>query len=194
LTSADATVAELLEQLAEATPSPGGGTAAGLVGAVAAALTEMVAAFALARATEGQDSLATLRGHAGALRARLLRLAEADAHAYQPVLDALALAHDDERRAATLRAALSAAAEVPLEIAAASAEVAELAATIMQTSGNGLLLGDASAALTFAEAAVGAAARLVELNLQATPKDQRLQQAATAAHRAALLRSNRALR
>lgn len=191
MTLADATVAELLEQLAAGAPAPGGGTAAGLIGAVAAALTEMVAAFAQTRTTTPEESLTQLHSRAGELRARLLELADADTRAYQPVLDALALTREDEQRAAALRAALSAAAEGPLEIAGASAEVAELAATIAQAPGGQWLLGDASVALTAAAAAAAAAARLVELNLKATPDDPRLQKATTFARRAAELRVER---
>jgi formiminotetrahydrofolate cyclodeaminase len=190
MTLADATVAELLEQLAAATPAPAGGTAAALAGAAAAALTEMAAAFALARGPKQDDeSVAALHNRAGVLRAQLLALADADAVAYRPVLDALALARDDERRAPALRAALSAAAEVPLAIAEAAAEVADLAVTIMWEPGNRLLFGDASAALTIAEAATGAAAALVELNLDATPDDSRRAQATKLSCRTAELRA-----
>jgi methenyltetrahydrofolate cyclohydrolase len=187
MTLADATVTELLEQLAAGTPSPGGGTAAGLLGAIAAALTEMAASFALARTDAPNESAAALHSRAGVLRSELLRLADADSRSYQPVLDALTLARSDERRASALRAALSAAAEVPLEIAAAAAEVAELADTIMQAPSNHLLLGDAGAALTIAAAAADAAARLVELNLDNAPEDRRLGAAARYARSAAEL-------
>jgi formiminotetrahydrofolate cyclodeaminase len=190
MTLADATVAELLERLAAGTPAPGGGAAAGLAGAAAAALTEMAAAFALARGPKQDEaSVAALQNRAGVLRARLLALADADAVAYQPVLDALTLARADERRAPALRAALAAAAEVPLAIAEAAAEVAELAVTIMWEPGNRSLLGDAGAALTIAEAATGAAAALVELNLDATPDDPRRAQATKLACRTAELRA-----
>jgi methenyltetrahydrofolate cyclohydrolase len=191
VTLADQTVAGLLEHLAAGTPSPGGGAAAGLAGATAAALTEMAAAFALARADRQDPSVLALHDRAGVLRAQLLGFADADTRAYQPVLDALSLRDDDERRAAALQAALSAAAEVPLDIATAAAEVAELAATIMRAPGNRLLLGDASTALDIAEATVSAAATLVELNLDGTPDDLRLEQARALARRATELRTQK---
>jgi formiminotetrahydrofolate cyclodeaminase len=181
---ADATVAELLERLAAKTPAPGGGTAAALAGATAAALAEMAAAYALTRAGCDGEGMTALQRRAGALRARLLELADADTRAYQPVLDALALERGDSGRAPALRAALSAAAEVPLEIAAASAEVAELAAASAQAPGNEPLAGDASAAALIAEAATRAAAALVELNLERSPEDPRLGRAAALARRA----------
>jgi formiminotetrahydrofolate cyclodeaminase len=187
VTLADMTVSELLEQLAARTPSPAGGAAAALAGAAAAALTEMAAAFALARAAEEEGSMAAVHGRAGALRAQLLGLADADMVAYQPVLDALAMSRADQQRASALSAALSSAAEVPLEILAASTEVAELAAEIMLAPGNRLLSGDVSTALALADAACRAAARLVEMNLDATPDDPRLRQATLLADRAAEL-------
>jgi formiminotetrahydrofolate cyclodeaminase len=191
---ADATVAELLEQLAAKTPAPGGGTAAALAGAAAAALTEMATGFAITRSGADGERMATLRDRASALRARLLELADADLRAYQPVLDALALERGERRRSAALGAALSAAAEVPLEIAAASAEVAELAAAAAHAAGNEQLLGDACVAVIIAEAATHAAAALVELNLERSPEDPRLQAAAALARRAtASRRSNRRL-
>jgi hypothetical protein len=100
------------------------------------------------------------------------------------VLDALALERGDGRRPAALRAALSAAAEVPLEIAAASAEVAELAAASARIPGNEQLAGDAGTATVIAEAATRAAAALVELNLAGSPADPRLELAAALARRA----------
>jgi len=181
---ADATVAELLERLAAKTPAPGGGAAAALAGATAAALTEMAAAYALTRPGCDGEGITALHRRAGALRERLLELADADARAYQPVLDALALDRGDSGRAPALRAALSAAAEVPLEIAVASAEVAELAATSARAPGNEPLAGDASAAALIAEAATRAATALVQLNLEGSPEDPRLPRAGALAQHA----------
>jgi formiminotetrahydrofolate cyclodeaminase len=106
-------------------------------------------------------------GAAGAaeLRARALALAEADLTSYAPVLAATT----PEARAV----ALSEAAEVPLAIVVASAEVAELAAGVAR----GSKAGDAATGALIAAAAARAAAHLVELNLARTPRDPRLEQA-----------------
>jgi formiminotetrahydrofolate cyclodeaminase len=181
---ADTTIAELFDQLAARTPAPGGGAAAALAGAAAAALTEMAVAFALARADADGERLAATADRARELRVRLLELADADGRAYQPVLDALGMERENSRRAGALAAALSAAAEVPLEIAAAAAEVAELAAASVQAPGNEQLLGDAGAAAIIAEAATRAAVTLVELNLAGSPEDPRLRAAAALVQRA----------
>jgi methenyltetrahydrofolate cyclohydrolase len=170
--------------LAAGTPAPGAGTAAALSGATAAALSEMVASFALTRTSAGDPELVSLRDRATALRTRLLALADDDLSSYAPVLDALALPSADASRAAAVSGALSSASEVPLEIAAACGEVAELAGAIADAPGNGALAGDASAAILLACAATCAAARLVELNLAGTPRDPRAGQAAALAKRA----------
>jgi formiminotetrahydrofolate cyclodeaminase len=167
----DATVIELLDQIAARTPAPGGGAAAALTGATAS-LVEMAAAFAADR-HGADDNLVKVRNRATILRARLLELADEDALAYQPVIDALALPRSDPQRAGKLKAALSAAAEPPSQIATAAAEVAELAVTVATAPGNEHLLGDATTAGMLAEATTKAAARLVELNLERSPGDVR---------------------
>ncbi|GAA5167247.1 hypothetical protein GCM10023321_59700 [Pseudonocardia eucalypti] len=147
------TVAGFLEELAARRPAPSGGAAAALTVATAAALAAMAARFARA------EELIALAGPADELRARALRLADADAVAYADVL----AARDPERK----RAALRAAAAVPLDIAAAGAQVAELAARLA-TQGNRNLVGDARTALLLAGAATRSAAELVEINVGPT--------------------------
>jgi formiminotetrahydrofolate cyclodeaminase len=174
----DLTTAELLERLAARTPAPAAGSAAALAGALAAALVEMVSAFALTPG-EGDDApSAQLHRRAAALRARLAELADEDIASYEPVFGALELDVDDPRRASALADALSGAANVPLQIARAAAEVGGLAAEVAQAGVGAHLVGDARAAVTIAEAAVAAAASLVELNLAASPNDERARTAA----------------
>ncbi len=175
---ADLTLAEVLDRLAARQPAPGGGSAAALTGATAAALTEMAAAFAGAG-----ERLLQLRGRASDLRGRLLVLADEDTRSYAPVLEALALERSDPERAQRVHGALAAAAEVPFAIAIAAAEVAELAAEVARV-GSDQLIGDASAAVVLAEASARAAAALVELNLQHALDDVRLARARESAQRA----------
>ncbi len=182
-----ASVGEVMGLLAARTPSPGGGSAAAITAATAAALTEMAAGFALARAPD--RVLTELAGRAAELRARLLELADADRDSYQPVLAALALPHGEPLRAAALREALSSAARVPLEIAAGAAAVAELASTVAGAPGNDALAGDAGVAIILADAATSAAAALVCLNLEGAPEDARAADAKALASRAAGLRA-----
>ena len=161
--------------MAERTPAPGGGSAAAWCGALGAALTEMAAKFA-------QDDEAASR--ASALREQLLGAGEADMRAYEPVLDAMRLPADDPARDERLARALSAACETPLAVARAAAEVAELAAAVA-ARGKASVRGDALAGAVLAEAAVRAAARLVEINLDGRGDDPRLAEVAELRKRAA---------
>jgi formiminotetrahydrofolate cyclodeaminase len=185
---ADATLEELLARIAAREPAPGGGSAAAVAGATAAALVEMAAAFALGRPGTDDERMARTRERAAVLRRRLLELADADRRSYEPVLEAMRLSRDCPQRGQAMRAALAAAAEVPLAIAREAAEAAELGATVAET-GSPQLLGDATAAVLLAEAAAAGAARLVELNLTGAPEDERLWEAAECARRAGLARA-----
>jgi formiminotetrahydrofolate cyclodeaminase len=113
---------------------------------------------------------------ARALRAQALELAERELTAYAPVLEASRLPKDDPTRSERLQGALSDAANSPLEIARAAAEVADLAGELAAT-GNRSLEGDANTGAELARAACRAAARLVEINLSARPDDPRLAEA-----------------
>jgi methenyltetrahydrofolate cyclohydrolase len=166
---------DFLAAVAERTAAPGGGAGAAAGCAIGAALAEMAARYA------GREAVVA---RAAELRAEALRLAEADADAYALVLDALQLPPDDPRRGPRLRAASSAAAEPPLAIAEAAAEVADLARGVAR-DGRPHLRGDALAGADLAAGAARAAARLVEINLERFSDDPRLARARTAAARAA---------
>ena len=182
------TVAQLLSLLAAREPAPGGGSAAALAGAIAAALTEMSVAFARGRPRANDHRWAAAGHRAAALRAELMALAEADRSAYGPVLAAMALPAQNADRAPRLRAALSAAAQVPCSVAARAAELAELGAGIAR-DGSPHLKGDAITAVLLADAAAGAGARLVALNLHSQPEDERLREVELHVKRAAAARA-----
>ena len=142
---------------------------------MAAALIQMAAAF-----TDGREEVGR---RAGELRDRALELAEIELHAYEPVLEALRLPHEDPARADRVRAAREQASESPLGIAHVGADLAELAAELART-GNRNLAGDAIAGALLAEAAAQAAARLVAINLTDGPAVREAADLATRAHAA----------
>ena len=72
-----------LDQLAARTPTPGGGGAAAVTGALAAGLVAMAARFSVRQLT-GADDLAD---RADELRRRATDLVDLDARAYQAVLE-----------------------------------------------------------------------------------------------------------
>lgn len=180
----DLTVAEFLDAVAEQTPAPGGGGVAAVVTALAAALVAMAARFSEAK-QPGVFTAAAQR--ADVLRVEVAALADADAAAYGGYLAAVRLPREPDPRARSvaIRFASDAAADVPLAIITAAAEVAELGAWLAR-EGNMRLRGDAAAAAVLAAGAAGSAARLVQENLSGTPQDPRLQTAADLTARAVL--------
>jgi formiminotetrahydrofolate cyclodeaminase len=169
---------DLLAELAERTPAPGGGCGTAWGGAIGAALLEMSALYA------GDGTVAA---RASELRAELLALGEAERTSYLPVLAAYGLAPEDPDRRRAIAAALSQASDPPLAIARACAEVAELASAIA-VAGKRELGGDAVAGATLAEGACQAALRLVELNLAADVEDARLAEVVAVGRRAIVAR------
>ena len=99
---AELTVRDLTERLASRAPTPGGGSASALGGALAAALVEMVCELTAGRpGYDAVDPIARQIGTAaGELRVSLLEAAEEDAAAYDRVADARRLSREtDEAQA-----------------------------------------------------------------------------------------------
>jgi formiminotetrahydrofolate cyclodeaminase len=151
----DLTVRDLLDATAGRTPSPGGGGAAALTTALAAALAGMAARFGDGAEAERADTL----------RAAVAPLADADAVAYRAYLAATRLPRDAPGRADAVAAARRETIAVPALIAEVAGAVAELAAGLAR-SGNPNLHGDATAALHLAAAAATAAAELIAANVR----------------------------
>jgi formiminotetrahydrofolate cyclodeaminase len=122
----------------------------------------------MARREGDEDPEREQRGErAAAIRGAALVLAQRDMDAYRAVL-ALRSGGDVSAR----RAALAAAADPPLEIARAAAELTRLAAEAHAGSRGGVR-GEAATAAVLAEAATRAAAAIVTFNLAGDPGDPR---------------------
>jgi formiminotetrahydrofolate cyclodeaminase len=161
---ADRALGAYLEAVAERTPAPGGGAAAAVALALAAACCAMAARFSERQLPDAAE----IAEAADTIRARALHLADEDANAYEAVLAARRLPAQlpvAERQEA-MADAMAMAVAIPHEISELGAELARLA-TQVAAAGNQNLLGDALAAVLLAEAAAGAAATLVEINLAA---------------------------
>jgi len=155
-----------LDAAAAAAPTPGGGSAAALAGALAAALTQMVAGLTIGRkkyADVAGQAQAILE-RAGELRAQLTAAIAEDAAAFEVLMQAFRNKDlDAAARAAAIEQATLGAAEVPLRVARLSLEAARLAQTIAQV-GNLNAVTDAAAGALLARAAVQAAALNVRVN------------------------------
>jgi glutamate formiminotransferase/formiminotetrahydrofolate cyclodeaminase len=165
-------VSGFLASVASSNPVPGGGSVAAHAGALAAALTQMVAGLTIGKkkytAVDSEMKEAALK--AVALGNQLTSLVKRDAEAYALVSEAYKLPKEPAdaaaRRSETVTNALLKAAEVPLETARAAVEVAQLAALVAE-KGNTNAVTDAGVAALLAAAAAKGAAYNVRVNVQA---------------------------
>ncbi|HEX3194014.1 MAG TPA: cyclodeaminase/cyclohydrolase family protein [Streptosporangiaceae bacterium] len=170
----DEPVRGFLDQLAARTPTPGGGGAAAVTGAMAAGLVAMAARFSARQLSEAGD----LADQADELRVRVAQLADTDAQAYAAVLEAFR--RPGEAEAAQRQEALLGAALVPLEIAGIGARVAAMAMQVAE-AGNPNLRGDAVTGAVLAAASARSAACLVDINVELGGLDPELSQRAAQA-------------
>jgi len=156
------TIDDFLEGLGSSAPAPGGGAASALAGALAAALSEMVAQLTVGRPRFQQvdDAMRAAIAQARSLRAELLALVADDERAYAAVSAAYRLprAAEDEqaRREAAIQDALAAAMGPPQRMMECGCAVLALASEVA-AQGNPSVVSDACCAALLGEAAVRAA-------------------------------------
>jgi glutamate formiminotransferase / formiminotetrahydrofolate cyclodeaminase len=165
-TSAE-TLESFTERLAARTPTPGGGSASALAGALAAALGEMVLAYSIDPKAPAED-LATTRASLEEGRRRFLVLVGEDSRAYEGVRAARRARKEksgDSAAEAAYREALREAAGVPLETARrAHGLAAQLAGVGPRTKA--ALASDLTSALALFRAAQEGALANVAINLR----------------------------
>lgn len=168
----DMPLRQFLGALASGTPAPGGGASAALSVTLGAGLCAMAARLS-ARQLAG-DKTSELTNQAERILAAAASLLQDDAESYGRVITAMRsrAGADPAVRERAVAAALSDAANVPMDIIALGAEVARLAARLA-AGGNPSLRGDAVTAALLAEAGARAAAVLVGINLAGLPDDER---------------------
>jgi glutamate formiminotransferase/formiminotetrahydrofolate cyclodeaminase len=163
-------VKDFLDELASASPAPGGGSTAALAGALGAALSGMVARLTLGREKlrDSWPAMEEAAADADRLRARFLCLVDEDADAYLAVVAARKLpkATDEERgaRERVLACAVLRSARVPLETLLLASQAVGLAARVLER-GSPSCLTDAGSAVQAARLAAEAAAYNVRINL-----------------------------
>lgn len=127
---------QFLDRLASAEPTPGGGTAAAVAGAMGTALLIMVAGLPKTRANTDEEraALAGVRERLVPIREALERAADADARAFDEVLAAFRLPKttDEEQgvRKAAIQRAMGVAIDVPLETLRLAADAIDLAGSV----------------------------------------------------------------
>jgi glutamate formiminotransferase/formiminotetrahydrofolate cyclodeaminase len=165
-------LSEFTAAVASASPTPGGGSVVAHVGALAAALTQMMAGLTAGRPkfASVDDEMRAIARSAAALGETLSGLVKRDADAYGTVSTAYKLPKAPEAAASArtqaIANALLGAAAVPLETARAAAAVAALAATAAE-KGNPNAVSDAGVAALLADAACRGAVYNVRINIAA---------------------------
>jgi len=174
----DLGLGDFLDLVAKRQPAPGGGAVAAVSVSSAASLVAMAGRYS----TGCLDGAEELVDEAERLRVRAVCLADDDATAYGEVIAAHASVRQGDGTVgrADVRAALTRAAEVPLEVAELGAATARLAALLV-ADGKRDIRGDAATALLLAEASTLAAAHLVAVNVEAGGGDDLLRRATQSA-------------
>jgi formiminotetrahydrofolate cyclodeaminase len=158
-----------LDELAGSAPTPGGGSAAAVMGAMGAALVSMVCNLTIGR-KDGEavePEMRKLLAEAEALRQRLTAMIAADIDAFDALMAAYKLprASDNQKlsRGRAIQEALKQATDVPLACAEACAEVMDLAQRAAPIGSRGVI-SDAGVAVLAAYAALRSAALNVYIN------------------------------
>ncbi len=165
----DTEVAPFLDALASSAATPGGGSAAAIIGAMGAALVSMVCNLTIGKKkyAEVEDELKDVRGKAEALRHQLTEMIQDDVRAFDHVMAAYGMAKetdtDKQKRELAIQSALKEATDVPLACARAAREVIDLA-DIASHKGNLNVISDAGVAVLAGYAALRSAALNVYTN------------------------------
>ena len=159
------TCREFVAALASSAPTPGGGGAAALCGAVGAALCGMVASLTTGKKKyiDVESEIQQLLKSTNTLHDKLLDQVRADAEGFQPLSRAYAIPREDPTRAAALQSAAETACTAPLEIMALCSTALSAAGRLAEI-GSRLAVSDAGCASAILRGALEAAALNVLVN------------------------------
>ncbi len=159
-----------LDQLASRSSTPGGGSAAAIMGAMGAALLSMVANFTAGKKNYAHvdAQMREFLARSEALRAEVTGMIQADVEVFDRVMAAYGMSKETEAaqatRSAAIQAALKEATDVPLACAQLCADIIELCRPVAE-QGNLNVISDAGVAVLAAHAALRSAALNVYINI-----------------------------
>jgi formiminotetrahydrofolate cyclodeaminase len=165
----DTPLQRFLDELASPSSTPGGGSAAAIMGAMGAALVSMVCNLTVGKKNyeEVGEVMAKTLKQSEALRARLIGLVQADIRAFDAVMAAYGLPRqtdgEKQERSRRIQDALKGATDAPLECAQACADLIALSRVVAE-QGNRNVVSDAGVAVMAAHAALRSAALNVQVN------------------------------
>jgi formiminotetrahydrofolate cyclodeaminase len=165
----DKSIEQFLNELASRQATPGGGSAAAVMGAQAAALISMVCNLTIGKPkyAEVEEEMKQLLNQAESLREQLTAMIKADVDVFDQLMACYGLAKDtDEQkstRSAQIQSVLKEATIVPLECAKACAKTIELS-RVAAEKGNVGVISDAGVAVMSGYSALKSAALNVYIN------------------------------
>jgi formiminotetrahydrofolate cyclodeaminase len=168
---AEMKVAQLLDALSSSNPTPGGGTAAAIAGAMGASLLMMVTGLPKSKNNTDAEkaALTQARDSLMPIVAQLKQLADRDAQSFDRVMAAYRLPKisDDDKAARThaIQFALQGATTVPLQTLKTCAEALTYARVVAE-HGNRSAASDAGVAIGLLRAAANGAHANVQTNLE----------------------------
>jgi formiminotetrahydrofolate cyclodeaminase len=171
------TLKQFLEKTANNEPVPGGGSISALHGAIAAALTEMLANITIGKKNYSavEETMKLNATKASALRTKFLTDIDRDAEAYNLVFQAFRLPKDtDEQkvlRSEKIQEATKVAALVPMEVAERAFELLDLISETTRKGSKNAITDGCVAMMTCRTAVLGALLN-VRINL-ASIRDER---------------------
>lgn len=163
-------VTRFLDELASGAPTPGGGSAAAILGAMGAALVSMVCNLTIGKKAyaEVEGEMRVVLEDAERLRVELAGMVAEDVAAFDQLMAAYALPKEtDEQKASrseAIQAGLKGATEAPMACARTSAAVIELSLRAAAV-GNKNVISDAGVGALAAQAALRSAALNVYINV-----------------------------
>lgn len=156
---------EFVDALASAAPAPGGGGAAALVGAVGAALGNMVGSLTVGKKkyADVEEEMLELKGACDALQSELMDQVAADAECFGPLARAYGIPKDDPGRERAIEEASLAACAAPMRIMELCCRAIE-AIRVFAEKGSRLAVSDAGCGAACCKAALLSASLNVFIN------------------------------
>src|SRR5262245_1017385 len=167
----ESAIDKFLDELASQNATPGGGSAAAIIGAMGAALVAMVCQLTIGKKkyADVEGEMRALLTNAEGLRHQLTGMIEDDVKAFDAVMGAYGLPKETdaekEKRSAAIQEALKLATDVPLRCCQVAREVMDIAA-VAWAKGNVGVIADGGVAVLAGYGALRSAARNVRPNLK----------------------------
>ncbi len=164
-------IKRFLEKLSSDTPTPGGGSASAMAGALSASLVAMVAGLTSKKDKSKRKRMEEIRKKGVTIQKRLFRAIDEDSKSYEAVLKAFRLPRNSEkeriRRIKEIQRAYQRATVPPQKVCQQSLELLEYCRRLI-LEGNPNAVSDAGVAALLADAACAGGLLNIKINLAGT--------------------------